>query len=92
MKKIMTVFGTRPEAVKMAPLVQALKETEELQPVVVVSAQHREMLDGVLETFHIKPDYDLDVMQQGQTFALETVTTDCEPCLLQKSEFKQQLC
>ena len=58
----MTIFGTRPEAVKMAPLVQALKETDHLQPVVVVSAQHREMLDGVLNTFNIKPDFDLDIM------------------------------
>src|SRR5699024_12444896 len=69
MKKIMTIFGTRPEAVKMAPLVQALKETDHLQPVVVVSAQHREMLDGVLNTFNIKPDFDLDIMQQGQTLS-----------------------
>jgi UDP-N-acetylglucosamine 2-epimerase (non-hydrolysing) len=91
MKKIMTVFGTRPEAVKMAPLVQALKETEELQPVVVVSAQHREMLDGVLETFHIKPDYDLDIMQQGQTLSeitsrvlmkLESVIKEVQPDMI----------
>lgn len=91
MKKIMTVFGTRPEAVKMAPLVQALKETEELQPVVVVSAQHREMLDGVLETFHIKPDYDLDIMQQGQTLSeitsrvlmkLESVIKEIQPDMI----------
>jgi UDP-N-acetylglucosamine 2-epimerase (non-hydrolysing) len=91
MKKIMTVFGTRPEAVKMAPLVQALKETEALQPVVVVSAQHREMLDGVLETFHIKPDYDLDIMQQGQTLSeitsrvlmkLESVIKEVQPDMI----------
>lgn len=91
MKKIMTVFGTRPEAVKMAPLVQALKGTEELQPVVVVSAQHREMLDGVLETFHIKPDYDLDIMQQGQTLSeitsrvlmkLESVIKEVQPDMI----------
>jgi UDP-N-acetylglucosamine 2-epimerase (non-hydrolysing) len=91
MKKIMTVFGTRPEAVKMAPLVQALKETEELQPVVVVSAQHREMLDGVIETFHIKPDYDLDIMQQGQTLSeitsrvlmkLESVIKEVQPDMI----------
>jgi UDP-N-acetylglucosamine 2-epimerase (non-hydrolysing) len=91
MKKIMTVFGTRPEAVKMAPLVQSLKETEALQPVVVVSAQHREMLDGVLETFHIKPDYDLDIMQQGQTLSeitsrvlmkLESVIKEVQPDMI----------
>ena len=69
MKKIMTVFGTRPEAVKMAPLVKALQESNALEPVVVVSAQHREMLDGVLDTFNIKPDYDLDIMTQGQTLS-----------------------
>lgn len=69
MKKIMTVFGTRPEAVKMAPLVKALQESNALEPVVVVSAQHREMLDGVLDTFNIQPDYDLDIMTQGQTLS-----------------------
>lgn len=69
MKKIMTVFGTRPEAVKMAPLVKALQESNALKPVVVVSAQHREMLDGVLDTFNIRADYDLDIMTQGQTLS-----------------------
>ncbi|MCE4995614.1 non-hydrolyzing UDP-N-acetylglucosamine 2-epimerase [Staphylococcus xylosus] len=69
MKKIMTVFGTRPEAVKMAPLVQALKNDDSLEPIVVVSAQHREMLDSVLESFHIKPDYDLNIMKQGQSLS-----------------------
>lgn len=58
MKKIMTVFGTRPEAIKMAPLIQALKKEEMLEPIVVVTAQHREMLDSVLHSFHIEPDYD----------------------------------
>ncbi|NMA52359.1 MAG: UDP-N-acetylglucosamine 2-epimerase (non-hydrolyzing), partial [Peptococcaceae bacterium] len=66
--KIMAVFGTRPEAIKMAPLV---KELEKLQPEiacrVAVTAQHREMLDQVLHLFDIKPAYDLDIMQQGQT-------------------------
>lgn len=69
MKKIMTVFGTRPEAVKMAPLILALQEDPELQPIVVVTAQHREMLDSVLASFDIKPDYDLDIMKQGQTLS-----------------------
>lgn len=58
MKKIMTVFGTRPEAIKMAPLVKALEYDAELEPMIVVTAQHREMLDSVLHTFNIKPHYD----------------------------------
>ena len=67
MKKIMTVFGTRPEAIKMAPLVKVLQSNEEFDVKVCVTAQHREMLDMVLELFDIKPDYDLDIMQHGQT-------------------------
>lgn len=69
MKKIMIVFGTRPEAIKMAPLVQVLKDCEQLKPIVVITAQHREMLDGVLSTFKIKPDYDLDIMKQNQSLS-----------------------
>ncbi|WP_413475880.1 non-hydrolyzing UDP-N-acetylglucosamine 2-epimerase [Staphylococcus equorum] len=69
MKKIMLVFGTRPEAIKMAPLVQVLKDCEQLKPIVVITAQHREMLDGVLSTFKIKPDYDLDIMKQNQSLS-----------------------
>lgn len=65
----MTIFGTRPEAIKMAPLVNQLKHEEALEPVVVVTAQHREMLDAVLETFDIQPDYDLDIMKAGQTLS-----------------------
>lgn len=65
----MTIFGTRPEAIKMAPLVNQLKHEEALEPVVVVTAQHREMLDAVLETFDIQPDYDLDIMKEGQTLS-----------------------
>ena len=68
--KEMTVFGTRPEAIKMAPLVLALKErADEFEAVTVVTAQHRQMLDQVLEIFKIKPDYDLDVMKQRQTLS-----------------------
>ncbi|MGU9999246.1 non-hydrolyzing UDP-N-acetylglucosamine 2-epimerase [Latilactobacillus curvatus] len=68
--KVMTVFGTRPEAIKMAPLVLALKErSDEFEAVTVVTAQHRQMLDQVLEIFKIKPDYDLDVMKQRQTLS-----------------------
>ena len=66
-KKIMTIFGTRPEAIKMAPLVKALQAEDKFQCVVTVTAQHREMLDQVLELFAIKPDYDLDIMQANQT-------------------------
>lgn len=69
MKKIMTVFGTRPEAIKMAPLVKALEYDAELEPMIVVTAQHREMLDSVLHTFNIKPHYDLNIMKEGQTLS-----------------------
>lgn len=67
MKKVMCVFGTRPEAIKMAPVVKAIEQDERLQSVVAVTAQHREMLDQVLQLFHITPDYDLNLMKQGQT-------------------------
>lgn len=73
MLKVMTVFGTRPEAIKMAPVVKALEEAPDMEPIVTVTAQHREMLDQVLHLFHIKPDYDLNIMSQGQT--LYDVTT-----------------
>lgn len=67
MKKIMLVFGTRPEAIKMAPLVKKFhKHTDEFETVVCVTGQHREMLDQVLTIFDIKPDYDLNIMKQGQ--------------------------
>ncbi len=66
--KVMTVFGTRPEAIKMAPVVLELnKYPEYITPVVAVTAQHREMLDQVLNLFEIKPDHDLNIMAQGQT-------------------------
>lgn len=75
MKKIevMTVFGTRPEAIKMAPLVLKLKKDERFDEVTVVSAQHREMLDQVLDIFKIKPDYDFNIMHKNQT--LEDITS-----------------
>lgn len=67
MKKIMLVFGTRPEAIKMAPLVQEFKKhTDDFQTIVCVTGQHRQMLDQVLQLFEITPDYDLNIMQQGQ--------------------------
>ena len=65
--KVMSIFGTRPEAIKMAPLVKELEKRAETESIVCVTAQHREMLDQVLETFKIKPDYDLNMMKQGQT-------------------------
>jgi len=71
--KVMSIFGTRPEAIKMAPLVKELEKREEIQSIVCVTAQHREMLDQVLDTFEITPDYDLNIMQQGQT--LSDITT-----------------
>ena len=67
--KVMTVFGTRPEAIKMAPLVKELESREEIDSIVCVTAQHRQMLDQVLDTFNIKPDYDLNIMKPGQTLA-----------------------
>lgn len=67
MKKILTVFGTRPEAIKMAPLVHALQDNHNFDTRVCVTAQHRQMLDQVLELFAIKPDYDLNIMQPGQS-------------------------
>lgn len=72
--KVMSIFGTRPEAIKMAPLVKELEKREEIESIVCVTAQHRQMLDQVLETFDIKPDYDMNIMKQGQT--LSSITTD----------------
>ncbi|WP_313997047.1 non-hydrolyzing UDP-N-acetylglucosamine 2-epimerase [uncultured Paenibacillus sp.] len=87
--KVMTVFGTRPEAVKMAPLVLELqKYPDEIDPIVCVTAQHRDMLDQVLQFFEIRPDYDLNVMKERQTLTgttirviegLEPVLTEAKP-------------
>ncbi len=71
--KVMSVFGTRPEAIKMAPLVKKMEETAEIESIVCVTAQHREMLDQVLEIFDLQPKKDLDIMQARQT--LFTITT-----------------
>ncbi len=89
MKKILFIFGTRPEAIKMAPLIKAFKKyPDEFNVKVCVTAQHREMLDQVLTFFNIKPDYDLDLMKQNQTLFditvnclkdLQNVFTDFEP-------------
>lgn len=72
-KKVMIVFGTRPEAIKMAPVIQALQQKDSLLCQVIVTAQHREMLDQVLKLFNIVPDFDLNLMRQGQT--LTEITT-----------------
>lgn len=79
MKKIILVFGTRPEAIKMAPLVKELeKYPDEFQTLVCVTGQHREMLDQVLRLFNIKPDYDLNIMKAGQTLYDVTSRVLCE--------------
>lgn len=71
--KVMTVFGTRPDAVKMAPLVKEFEKNRHIESIVCVTAQHRQMLDQVLDIFHISPEYDLNIMQERQT--LEQITT-----------------
>ena len=65
--KILVVFGTRPEAIKMAPLIKEIEKHEEIEPIVCITAQHREMLDTVIELFEISPDYDLNIMEHGQS-------------------------
>lgn len=74
MKKVMLVFGTRPEAIKMCPLVNELKTRKQLETVVCVTGQHRQMLDQVLDAFQVEPDYDLSIMKDRQT--LFDVTTN----------------
>lgn len=74
MKKVMLVFGTRPEAIKMCPLVKELKKHDDLDTIVCVTGQHRQMLDQVLEAFDVVPDYDLSIMKQKQT--LFDITTE----------------
>jgi UDP-N-acetylglucosamine 2-epimerase (non-hydrolysing) len=88
--KILTVFGTRPEAIKMAPLVKLLAQQEDLDARVCVTAQHRQMLDQVLDLFEITPDYDLDIMKPGQTLSGITteILTRIEPVL---AEFRPDL-
>ena len=86
--KIISIFGTRPEAIKMCPLVKALEKSEKIESIVCVTAQHREMLDNVLEMFDVKADYDLDIMSHGQTIVdvsnkvlngVDKVIKDCNP-------------
>ncbi|BCZ27051.1 UDP-N-acetylglucosamine 2-epimerase [Claveliimonas bilis] len=73
MRKIMLVFGTRPEAIKMCPLVNELKTRKNIKTIVCVTGQHRQMLDQVLDVFHVKPDYDLSIMQERQNLFDVTV-------------------
>ena len=73
--RIMSVFGTRPEAIKMAPLVQELARREGVRSLCCVTAQHREMLDSVLDIFQLRPDFDLNIMEPRQT--LSTITSKC---------------
>ena len=73
--RVMSIFGTRPEAIKMAPLVRELGRREGIESLCCVTAQHREMLDSVLDIFSLKPDYDLNIMQPRQT--LSTITSKC---------------
>lgn len=88
--KILTVFGTRPEAIKMAPLVHALADDSRFEAKICVTAQHREMLDQVLELFEIKPDYDLNLMKHGQTLNEVTarILLEIKPVL---QEFKPDI-
>lgn len=88
MLKVMTVFGTRPEAIKMAPLIKELQSCDKLETIICVTAQHREMLDQVLKIFDLKPSYDLNIMKQRQTLAeittkalegLESVIKEAKP-------------
>lgn len=72
MKKVLSIFGTRPEAIKMAPVVKELESREGIKSIVCVTAQHRDMLDQVLEAFDIHPDYDLNIMKPGQTLSYIT--------------------
>ncbi|MCI1998981.1 MAG: UDP-N-acetylglucosamine 2-epimerase (non-hydrolyzing) [Clostridia bacterium] len=74
MKKVMLVFGTRPEAIKMCPLVNELKKRKNIKTIVCVSGQHRQMLDQVLEVFNVKPDYDLSIMKEKQTLFDVTIS------------------
>ena len=74
MKKVMLVFGTRPEAIKMCPLVNELKSRKEADVLVCVTGQHRQMLDQVLSAFSVVPDYDLSIMKENQTLFDITVS------------------
>ena len=74
MKKVMLIFGTRPEAIKMCPLVLELERHPEFETVVCVTGQHRQMLDQILDCFHVQPDYDLCIMKEKQTLFDVTIS------------------
>lgn len=89
--KVLSVFGTRPEAIKMCPLVKVLEKEEDIESIVCVTGQHREMLDAVLEIFQVKPDYDLNIMSHGQTIVdvsnkvltgVDKVIKECNPDII----------
>lgn len=89
--KVMTVFGTRPEGIKMAPIIKAMEKEEKIENIVCITAQHREMLDQVLDLFNIKADYDLNIFKPGQSLTeittnalkgLETVLQEVKPDVL----------
>lgn len=86
MKKVMLVFGTRPEAIKMCPLVNELKKRKNIETVVCVTGQHRQMLDSVLDAFDVKPDYDLGIMRERQTLfdITQAVLSGIRPVLLKE--------
>ena len=89
MKTVMLVFGTRPEAIKMCPLVNELKSRENLKTVVCVTGQHRQMLDQVLGAFSVVPDYDLSIMKSGQT--LFDITTKMCYNIYRKQEKNEKI-
>lgn len=91
MKKVLVVFGTRPEAIKMCPLVLEMRKRNDLEPIVCITGQHREMLNQVLDVFKVEPDYNLDIMSQGQTLyditskvllGMKSVLEECHPDLV----------
>lgn len=86
-RKVMVVFGTRPEAIKMCPLVNELKKRDSLETIVCVTGQHRQMLDQVLKTFDVVPDYDLSIMKQGQTlFGITTAILEKIKVVLEETK------
>ena len=91
--KVLSVFGTRPEAIKMCPLVKVLEKDDRIESIVCVTGQHREMLDAVLDVFNVKPKYDLNVMSHGQTIVdvsnkvltgVDKVINECNPDSIQQ--------
>ena len=87
MKKVMLVFGTRPEAIKMCPLVNELKQNDSIKTIVCVTGQHKEMLKQVLEVFKVEPDYDLGIMKENQTlFTITTSILDKIQMVLEKEQ------